>query len=120
MTSTERDFYEGFEGEPELQFVAADATGGAVDTVRMWIGHFQAIVDKLNPGPYGWTGIALPYHTHTGWYEEDSWRVPDLDELGAQWNGIAPSSLGATEKEAHRAVADLIDAARSRGATVSR
>jgi hypothetical protein len=82
------DFYRGFEGEPEIRFVAKGAVGPDRE-VRIWVGYFSTIMDRIVPEGDGWTGLALPYHLCEGWYEDDGWRVPDLDGVISQWGKIA-------------------------------
>jgi len=101
------DFYSGFEGEPEIRFSRAHR-GGDNHVVRMWVGCFDSIMSKVEPGPAGWTGLALPYHLATGWYDSSPWSIPDLDPVVDQWGSIETASLQPDCVRAHAAVLDLL------------
>lgn len=70
------DFYTGFEGEPEL-IVEGRAANGQLGPVRVWMGYFNELMDRVPPAPSGWTGLALHHHLYTGWNEEPEWIDPD-------------------------------------------
>ncbi len=76
--------YDGFEGEPEIQFVRI-AKNGERFILRIWIGFFDSIMDMIEPQKSGWTGLAYYYHMYEGWYDESPWQIADvqavIDEL---------------------------------------
>lgn len=112
------DFYSGFEGEPEVRFAAVGCDGSEGESVRLWEGYFDALMQKVAPEASGWTGLALPYHLHGGWYDRSPWPVPDVAKVLSQWRGIDARSLGPPHDEAHAAVLQLLSRALSAGQTV--
>lgn len=75
--NTRIDYYSGFEGEPEINFLYTGLDG--IDySINMWIGYFDNIMGCVEPTSEGWKGLSYYYHTHTGWYEHSPWQVPDM------------------------------------------
>ena len=77
MEIQNKDFYAGFEGEPEIIFYYEDTKGRKV-YVKLWIGYFDEMMTAIEPNDDGWKGLAFYYHTHSGWFEEKPWKIPDL------------------------------------------
>ncbi len=73
------DFYTGYEGEPEIIFYFENAEDKHVQ-LKVWIGHFDAIMLAITPNSNGWKGLSRYYQTDTGWFEESPWKIPDLDD----------------------------------------
>ncbi len=86
MSSSSKDYYSGFEGEPELTFTRSD---GAV--FRVWEGFFSWIMAAVDPGPNGWHGLARPYHLLL--WDENPYDVTDLPESVAQLREVSPNRL---------------------------
>jgi hypothetical protein len=101
------DHYSGFEGEPEITVDLISARG-VRSRVRLWEGHFDAIMRGAVPGAAGWTGLALPYHLHSAWYDAP-WELPraELATARLQWADLA-SSLHPELQAAHAAVLKLL------------
>ncbi len=76
MDTIDNRHYDGFEGEPEIQFIRV-AENGDKFILRIWIGFFDSIMSAIKPKTYGWTGLSYYYHMHEGWYTESPWRAPD-------------------------------------------
>ncbi|MES2638741.1 MAG: hypothetical protein V4850_04645 [Myxococcota bacterium] len=74
--ATDHNFYQGFEGEPEL-IVELRVARARKATVRAWTGYFDELMALVPPSAEGWTGLALHYHLCTGWQEENEWIDPD-------------------------------------------
>lgn len=72
-------FYEGFEGEAELTFVADN------DKLVIWNGYFETILDNLLDCNVEKEGIVKEYFNHEGWYDDLPWLVKDnsltIDQL---------------------------------------
>lgn len=72
-------FYKGFEGEPELSFVAAD------DKLIIWNGYFETILDHLLDCHVEKKGMVKEYFDHEGWYDDSPWLIKDksliIDQL---------------------------------------
>lgn len=81
------NFYAGFEGEPEIQVILGNPVH-PIKMIRMWAGHFDSLMSAIEPESGRWTGLALPYHLHEGWYGGSPWRVPNLREVLQQWQSI--------------------------------
>ncbi|MBS5956121.1 MAG: hypothetical protein KIC73_04305 [Clostridiales bacterium] len=71
------DFYEGYEGEGEIQFIQALDNDNR-NVIRIWDGYFDDIMEKIEPEESGWTGLAYYYNFAEGWYDESPWRIPNL------------------------------------------
>jgi hypothetical protein len=82
MKKIVHDYYSGFEGEPEIIFLQKNNTDEEI--LKLWIGYFDKIMSQVSPGPNGWEALALYYHLHTGWYENDNWRIPEIKEALSQ------------------------------------
>ncbi|MBP2100445.1 hypothetical protein [Enterococcus rivorum] len=65
-------FYEGFEGEAELCFVAGD------NKLVIWNGHFETILDNLLDCNVDRKGIVKEYFSHEGWYDDSPWLIEDI------------------------------------------
>ncbi|NOJ81601.1 hypothetical protein [Myxococcus xanthus] len=105
-----KDFYVGFEGEPEIRFVV-NGVGVPEQVLRIWDGYFDAIVERIELESGQWTGLALPYHLHEGWYDGAPWKVPDLVHVLGQWRRIRTAGLSPQCLEVHAAVLELLNTA---------
>jgi hypothetical protein len=110
-----KDFYSGFEGYPEI-IMELKGPGGSIETIRMWDGHFDAIMTLIEPENGEWTGLALPYNLLQGWFEVSPWRVPNMKEVLTQWEKIDESKIPASCRLLHQAVRDLMREAVKSGA----
>jgi hypothetical protein len=86
--------------------------------VRMWSGHFDALMSKIEPDGGRWTGLALPYHLQEGWYVESPWKVPDLQVVTQQWEQLAVAGVRADCQALYSAVLELMREAGEPGATL--
>ena len=50
----------------------------------MWIGYFDQFMLHVDCEPAGWSGLALPYHLHQGWYEHSPWTIPNVQQACRQ------------------------------------
>ncbi|MCA8831213.1 MULTISPECIES: hypothetical protein [Hymenobacter] len=72
------DFYSDFEPEPELVFKTSDDTS----SIRMWSGYFDSIISSDTPDEHGcWQGLAVFYHTDTGWYTSSPFQLTELGHI---------------------------------------
>lgn len=76
MERVNNEYYKGFEGEPEIQFICKK--GDDSEILIMWEGYFDQIMRLIEPDADGWKGLAYYYNMCTGWYEESPWMVKDL------------------------------------------
>ena len=69
------DHYTGFEGAGEITFQTLDK----VYKLIIREGYFNTIIGEIPTNEYGcWEGLALFYHTHTGWYASSPFIVNEL------------------------------------------
>lgn len=94
-------YYHGFEGEPEMMFCLLE-NDVIVEKIGIWEGYFYFIMQLVQPEEEGWTGLAYFYHLCIGWYEEENWMIPDLEEAHRQLANLNPGEL--TEGEAGEAL----------------
>ncbi|MGX7418094.1 hypothetical protein ACWOFR_04735 [Carnobacterium gallinarum] len=62
------NYYEGFEGKPEIDiyaFVSNEKVG-----IEMWDGYFDEIMRKVQPVNDKWQSLAYYYNLYEGWYEQ--------------------------------------------------
>ena len=73
-----RDFYNGYEGEPELIIIQKNNAGILKTTINLWIGFFDEVMNFVKPNSNGhWQGIALYYHTEEDWCSQSPWKHED-------------------------------------------
>lgn len=97
MRQTVRDHYTGFEGHGEITFVRRHGETELVFT--MWDGYFDAILMAVQPGPTGWTSLALAYHVEEPWDLVPAWPLPDPRLAADQLDGIARTELSSPTRE---------------------
>lgn len=112
-----RDFYEGFEGEPEIRFVVK-AKGMPDRVLPLWSGYFDSIVRRIELKDGQWTGLALLYHLHEAWYDGAPWKIADLSYVTEQWSQIRTDGLSAECVEVYGAVLELMTSAVEAGSEV--
>ncbi|MFA5839038.1 MAG: dihydroorotate dehydrogenase (quinone) [Candidatus Margulisiibacteriota bacterium] len=104
MENRVSDYTVGFEGEPEIHFILNSQ--GFSWIIKLWEGYFSAIMDPIETGPNGWTGLALPYHTLSGWNKDEKWQIPNLTEVIEQLSNIEPKRF---HDPSHRILLEIID-----------
>ena len=72
-----KNFYKGYEGEGEIQFIHGTQTDQKI-ILKIWDGFFDDIMEKIEPEVTGWTSLAYYYNLVKGWYEEIPWEVPNI------------------------------------------
>lgn len=65
-------FYEGFDGEAEVSFVA-DA-----NRLVIWNGYFETILSSLLDCGLEKKGILKEYFNLEGWYDDSPWIIEDV------------------------------------------
>jgi hypothetical protein len=100
------DFYEGFEGEPEIDFTLY-VDGVQRRTICIWYGYFDELLTRVQPVNGVWTGLALPFNLLTGWHEQTTWFIPDLSAVLDQWSRI-PTRPEESVHAVHQAVLALL------------
>jgi hypothetical protein len=112
-----KDFYSGFEGEPEI-IIELKGPDGPIETIRMYYGYFRDVMTLIEPENGEWTGLALPYNLCEGWYDVSFWRVPDTKEALAQWEKIDERKIPDDSRVVYQAVRDLMREAVKSGAAL--
>ena len=110
---TIRDYYSGYEPEPE--FVVVAETGADEQVVRSWIGHIDRIFGCMKPGPSGWTSLARAYHLSGAWLDESPWYVDHLQAAEEQWERVQAADLDSETAAVHAAIGDLMSQAVANG-----
>jgi hypothetical protein len=89
MNTYEKNFYTGFEGEPELVFT--QVVNDHKKILRLWEGHFDTIIQHVSVSADGdWKGLAYYYHLCLGCWGDDQedWQIPDIVEALIQLQEI--------------------------------
>jgi len=106
METTDRKYYNGFEGEPEIHFISK--TNEKIYRMIVWDGFFDQIMCAIKPVNGKWTSLAYFYHLLLGWNEEDGpWKVNKPEEALAQLNSIDKKSLEAETVQVLEEICDL-------------
>lgn len=91
MVLVNKRYYNGFEGEPEIQFICRKEKD--TDIFVIWEGYFDQIMKLISPDTQGWTGLAYYYNMYTGWYEDSPWKIKDLQNALKQFELIDNKKL---------------------------
>lgn len=91
MESINREYYDGFEGEPEIRFICRKDNDNMIFTI--WEGYFDQIMRLIVPDEQGWTGLAYCYNMYTGWYEDSPWIIEDLPMALKQFESVDHEKL---------------------------
>ena len=81
------DFYKGFEGEGETQFIL-QLKDKTKTIVKIWDGFVDDIMDKIEPEANGWTGLAYYYNLDEGWFDDSPWMIPSIEEALDQFRQV--------------------------------
>ena len=108
--------YDGYQGEPEIQFVSIGSEGQKI-VLRIWIGFFDSIISLLKPKNSGWMGLAYYYHIHEGWYDESPWQIIDIAATINELQGINVSDLDIQTLGVYKDIVELLTNALSKGNT---
>ena len=87
MNKIDEEYYNGFEGEPEMIFTLVKSNGEKKE-FGIGEGYLNTIIKKVKPKENGWTGLAYYYHLYIGWYDESPWLVQDIMESYEQLKEI--------------------------------
>lgn len=107
-----KDFYTGYEGEPEIIFFFKDIDGQNV-FLKTWIGFFDSIMAAIEPTESGWRGLSYYYHTVTGCFEETPWKIPDLREALIDLKSVNKIALEDKALLVYRSIIELLEKANS-------
>lgn len=91
MELINKKYYDGFEGEPEIQLIYRKGDNNEI--LIIWEGYFDQIMKLMRPDAQGWTGLAYNYNMDTGWYEESPWLIKDLQMALTQNVGSGAGNL---------------------------
>lgn len=106
MEYLNRKYYEGFEGEPEIQFICTN--GNSHKVYIIWEGYFDEIMRLMEPNDNGWTGLAYFYNMYLGWYEESPWEIKDLKGALKQFELIDDHQLCDKAQEILALICDIL------------
>ena len=103
-------YYDGYEGEPEIQFIKGSSKGDRI-VLSIWDGFFDDIMSQFKPTISGWQGLAYYYHLVIGW-EEDIWEIPSLHSALAEFKSLDPNKLEFSRSaQVLSAICDLLKSA---------
>ena len=105
MEQINDNYYKGFEGEPEIQFICRK--GETSETFVIWEGYFDQIMRLIKPDDDGWKGLAYYYHMCLGWYEESPWVVQDLHTALKQFESIDNEMISGKAAEVLKILCNL-------------
>lgn len=91
-------FYNGYEGEPEIQIIKRYNQEDVV-LLRIWTGFFDNIMSVIEPEESGWTALAYYYNLYIGWYDESPWKVENIEECRKQLEEVDRSKLNEKDNE---------------------
>ena len=100
----QHDFYIGFEGEPEYTF---RHTNEQDRLVRMWGGHFDAIMAEVCAGVSRMSSLSKFHQLCEGWFNESPWVVPNVAEALSQLQSVDVSHLEGEIQKVHAALYQL-------------
>lgn len=84
-------YYEGYEGEPEIQFIKGSNKGDQT-ILSIWEGFFDDIMDQFEPTSSGWQGLAYYYNLVIGW-EDGIWEIPNINSSLTEFQSINGSQF---------------------------
>jgi hypothetical protein len=88
------DFYQGFEGEPEVVVSHRGIDGGLKSQINMWFGYFDDLMEHIPPGKSGdWEGVPKYYHSLIHWRDNKDWECTNIQLFIDQLTAIDPSKL---------------------------
>jgi ABC-type transport system substrate-binding protein len=112
MDALVKDYYSGFEGEPEIQFITIMSNGRKF-IVMLWYGHFFEIMEKIKPASDGWHSLAYYYNMHEGWYDQSPWQIPNVNEALDQLKTIDTTGFDKETNDVYNDVCALLAQAAS-------
>lgn len=103
-------YYNGYEGEPEIQFIKGSNKGDRT-ILSIWDGFFDDIMSQFKPTASGWQGLAYYYNLVIGW-EEDIWEIPNINSALIEFQSINTNHFKFPEStEALSEICDLLKSA---------
>jgi len=103
-------YYDGYEGEPEIQFIKG-SDGGERTILSIWDGYFDDIMCQFEPTETGWQGLAYYYNLVIGW-EEGIWEIPSNSSALIEFRSIRESGFSFPEtKDVLTAICNLLESA---------
>lgn len=105
MRAINEQYYQGFEGEPEIIFCTKTTKGSSFG---IWSGYFDEIMSRIKPTSKGWEGLAYYYQMEEGWYDESPWKIPDIKLVHSQLNSINVEDLDNVCKEILSSIINLL------------
>lgn len=106
MDIIENKYYEGYEGEAEIQFIRL-LENGQKFILRIWYGYFYFIMEAIKPDKEGWTGLAYYHNLHEGWYDESPWEIANINEAIKQFHNVDKSNLNAETQQVLNEICQL-------------
>ena len=99
-----KDFYTGYEGEPEYVFRLQEQPASSV---RAWGGHIDSIMAAMSADTVGWDALFKAYQLDEGWFNESPWSVPDVTRARIQLELVDSAALSSDASEVLAALCTL-------------
>jgi hypothetical protein len=99
-------YYEGYEGEGEIQFIRYLSNGDKY-IIRIWDGFFDEIMSGIQPEENGWIGLAYYYHIKEPWWEQP-WKIPDIEIVLKQLQEIKVEFLNVEVRLLHSELCEIL------------
>ena len=94
-------YYDGFEGEPELQLIRVSDSGER-NILSLWNAYLEVIMHSMIPNNFDekqLCGLVYCYFKHEGWYDESPWKIPDINDALRQFESFDTDNLTDDEKK---------------------
>lgn len=99
-------YYEGYEGEGEIQFIRHLSNGDKY-ILSIWDGYFDEIMRAIQPEDKGWTGLAYYYNVEEPWWGKP-WKIPDIPIVLKQLQAIHTELLKVEVKKLLSELCDIL------------
>ncbi len=96
MIEVDDEYYKGFEGEIEIDFVYR-RDGEVVKRMEIWFGYFLNLIIGMVPENEEPTGILYDLLIGEDW-EEEPWKILDIQQTIEQFCGYNECNFNVTEK----------------------
>jgi hypothetical protein len=96
MKDIEIDFYTAFDGDEEIVFF--EKIGNYIKKIRIWQGYFRGIMDRMEQQDDNLTCLYYYHNMNIGWNDDESWKIPNLEEALLELKSIEIPVDNSTDK----------------------
>lgn len=83
--------------EKEIQFIKQSECYQEI--LSICESYFDDIINLYTSGESGWTGLARYYHSKTGWYEKNPWKIPYVKDVLREFKKLEIDNLKIKESK---------------------